>query len=89
MQISHLILYGTSACHLCEQAEALMQEVSLAYISLHNMPLKWQVVDIVDDEALMERYGLTIPVLSMERNGALSTLNWSFTQSDILNFLAS
>ena len=43
--MSVLTLYSTWGCHLCEQAEALVQQAGLAD--------KLQVRDIVDDEALL------------------------------------
>lgn len=61
-----LWLYATSACHLCEQAEALLQR------------LGWSVetVEIADDEALLERYGTRIPVLRHAQTGR--ELDWPF-----------
>lgn len=61
-----LWLYATSACHLCEQAEALLQR------------LGWSVetVEIADDEALLERYGTRIPVLRHVQTGR--ELDWPF-----------
>ncbi len=58
-----LTLFGTSACHLCELAEALLEQASLDY----------EAVDISESDALFERYGVTIPVLRRE-DGA--ELNW-------------
>ena len=73
------ILYGTSACHLCEQAEALLQQASregpvLAFIK----------VDISDSEDLMARYGVRIPVLK-RRDGA--ELGWPFGPAELTAFL--
>jgi len=62
----HLVLYGTSACHLCEQAERLIErEVGL--------PVEW--IEIVDDALLLERYGIRIPVLRAESG---VELDWPF-----------
>ena len=74
-----LCLYGTSACHLCEQAEALLHALA------ENKALCWDTVDIADDERLMQRYGLKIPVLyELE---AEAELCWPFTKADILHWL--
>lgn len=70
-----LTLYGTSACHLCDQAEALLVQAASA------RHLEWCYVDIALDDALVERYGLRIPVLLAE-NG--HELGWPFSLLDIL-----
>ena len=75
-----LILYSTGACHLCEQALAL------------TTPLlgdDWELreVDIADDDGLMARYGLTIPVLRREDSGA--ELNWPFGPEQVAGLLAA
>ena len=74
-----LCLYGTSACHLCEQAEAMLQGLT------ENIMLSWDTIDIVDDEQLMQRYSLKIPVLHEPE--AEAELCWPFTESDILHWL--
>ncbi len=71
-----LALYGTSACHLCEEAAALTQRLGLAP----------ELVDIADDDALRERYGLRIPVLRRADSGA--ELEWPFDAVQLARFLA-
>ena len=71
------ILYGTSACHLCEQAEAI--------ISALPSPLNVQKIDIAEDEQLSERYGIRIPVLKSTHTQR--ELNWPFTTDDLLSFI--
>ena len=61
-----LSLYGTRYCHLCERAEALLREARLQV----------EYVDIAEDDALLERYGLRIPVIRRNDNGA--ELDWPF-----------
>jgi hypothetical protein len=72
-----LVLYGTSACHLCEQAEQLL---------LPWVGLGWQVewVDIADDDALLERFGVSIPVLQRTDDVQLA---WPFDAETIALFL--
>lgn len=61
-----LVLYGTSACHLCEQAEMLIgREIGLPV----------ERVEIADDTLLLERYGVRIPVLRAESG---VELDWPF-----------
>lgn len=71
-------LYGTSACHLCEEAEAIIQPL------VQLLRLKLNLVDIADDEALEICYGLHIPVLSCA-NG--EHLHWPFNTAEASQFL--
>lgn len=48
-----LILLGTQGCHLCEEAEHLLQSLHWPY----------EYVDIIDHENLLTEYGHHIPVL--------------------------
>lgn len=52
-------LYMRQRCHLCEEAKALLEELQQ----------KWQFdifeVDIDQDDDLIERYGITIPVIEL------------------------
>lgn len=63
-----LIFYGTSACHLCEDALSVVAPIIQARgISLIK-------IDIADDDNLLARYGLRIPVIAY-RN---MELGWPF-----------
>ncbi len=75
------ILYGTSACHLCELAEALLLERISA-----GRPLAFDKVDIADDDTLFERYGLVIPVL---RHPDGRELGWPFDAQQLEAFVAT
>lgn len=80
-----LILYTTSGCHLCEEAEILVAPV-LAYLRQelgHEFHLRLQ--EISDSEALVEAYGLRIPVLQVE--GSALELGWPFDQAQAFAFL--
>lgn len=75
-----LELLGTLGCHLCEVAAGvLMTELD---------PQKYEVyqVDIAEDEQLMERYALTIPVLLDV--SSQQVLNWPFDVEQLRQFLA-
>lgn len=76
-----LLLYGTAACHLCEQALALLHEARTA------IDIGWSEIDIADDDMLLERYGLLIPVLRLEKNG--SELHWPFNAAELHAWLQS
>ncbi|MDZ7852263.1 MAG: glutaredoxin family protein [Halomonas sp.] len=51
-----LRLYTTLGCHLCEQLEALLA-------TLCHERYRLEKIEISDDEALVTRYGVRIPVL--------------------------
>ncbi len=72
-----LLLYTTSGCHLCEEAEQLLEQL-LA-------PDWWQLqpVEIADSAALMAQFGTRVPVLG---HGG-RTLDWPFTQGQVIEFL--
>nr|WP_274601932.1 glutaredoxin family protein [Vibrio sp. S11_S32] len=50
-------MYSTSGCHLCEMAFKQLQQLNLT----DNV----RVVDIAFDDDLFARYGVTIPVLTI------------------------
>ncbi|NOQ64601.1 MAG: glutaredoxin family protein [Methyloprofundus sp.] len=73
--MTKLLLLGTSACHLCEQAEALLKATAISY----------QKIDIAEEEQWQERYAIKIPVLfetESERE-----LCWPFDSADIQAWL--
>jgi glutaredoxin-like protein DUF836 len=69
------ILFGTSACHLCELAEELL---------LSRSELVFEKVDISESDLLFERYGVLIPVLKAP-GGA--ELGWPFDAAQLDTFL--
>ncbi|WP_372747970.1 glutaredoxin family protein [Litorivivens sp.] len=81
MAVEKLILYGTSACHLCELAEALLVELQSG-----GLAFTLEKVDIADDDTLMERYGIVIPVVRRS-NG--SELGWPFDAQAVVHWLAA
>lgn len=78
--MKQLLLYGTSACHLCELAEQLLANL---LASGHD----WQIelIDISDDDDLLTRYGELIPVLGRTSDGI--ELHWPFGEADVLAFV--
>lgn len=74
-----LILYSTSACHLCELAEQLLAQSDLA----PNYQLR--KVDIAESEELVARYGVRIPVLCRAADG--QELGWPFDHQQLACFL--
>ncbi len=73
--MSGITLYGTSCCHLCEQAEEILREAGV----------EAEHVDIADDDALLEKYGTRIPVL---RRADGAELGWPFDGGAVASFIA-
>tara|TARA_R110002110_G_scaffold66978_1_gene183111 strand:+ start:211147 stop:211389 length:243 start_codon:yes stop_codon:yes gene_type:complete len=69
-----LTLYSTSACHLCELALAILE-----HQQSESRELYFEVIDISEDDALFERYGLRIPVV---RDPQGREIEWPFTQAE-------
>jgi hypothetical protein len=84
MQNFTLILYGTDACHLCDQVNAMLETLN-ASLKREEKSLFWNTVDIIEDEILMEKYSLLIPVLHIENTN--TALHWPFTQKQLSVFL--
>ncbi len=72
------ILYGTSACHLCEMAEALIESLVGS-----DCNLVYEKHDIAGSDELFERYGLHIPVL---QHPAGVELFWPFDADSLREF---
>ena len=76
-----LTLYHTEHCHLCEMAAELCSAV------LNPDFFTVTLVDIANDDALIERYGIRIPVLRVDRDGR--ELGWPFDAELLIGFLSS
>ena len=77
--MAEIILYTTAGCHLCEQAEQLLRVVA----DLNQ--LSWHAVDIAEDAALVERFGVRIPVIQVA--GAADDLGWPFDEPALISYL--
>ncbi|HZW25240.1 MAG TPA: glutaredoxin family protein [Gallionella sp.] len=73
--MSGLVLYGTTYCHLCEQAEAVLSAAGVSAF----------YIDIADDDGLIDSYGTRIPVLRRIDDGA--ELGWPFDAAALTCFL--
>ncbi len=71
-----LTLYSTQDCHLCEQAADLLKQVTEKFDLEH--------VDIAGSEALVEEYGIRIPVI---KNESGKELGWPFDLETLENFI--
>ena len=73
-------LFGTTACHLCELAEDMLETISQA-----EPGVIVEKVDISASDELFERYGVRIPVL---RDPLGRELGWPFTAAQLREFIA-
>jgi len=72
---TELLLYGTSGCHLCDEAQELLK-------ALGNVT--WHEIDIADDDTLLARYATRIPVLARPDG---SEIGWPFGKDELRTFL--
>ena len=77
-----LLFFTTLGCHLCEQAEQILSSVAHS----QRAELAVDVIDIADDEALVETYGIRIPVFERVCDGV--ELGWPFGEEQLVHFLA-
>ena len=76
----NLIIYSTSHCHLCEQAEMLLEALA------DKRQIAWVNIEITEDASLLDRYGVSIPVLKrVDKNTEIA---WPFTAEDIERLLS-
>ena len=70
----------TLGCHLCEQAEQLLTALQADGLEMDIVP-----VEIANDEELMDRYGIRIPVVRMSDR----ELGWPFNLETLQGFLTA
>ena len=71
-----LTLFGTSGCHLCEQAEIIVNACVWDGV---------ETVDIAEQEQWQEQYAVRIPVLYDSESGR--ELGWPFDQAEVKDFV--
>ena len=71
-------LLGTTGCHLCEVAERMVRRIApvLGFTLLY--------VDIAEDDALVDKYGMQIPVLRTQDG---DELGWPFAEEELIHWL--
>ncbi|MCP8689279.1 glutaredoxin family protein [Marinobacterium sedimentorum] len=75
----HFLLMSTSGCHLCDEA------IEIIVTSLDPAQHSVDEVDIAEEDALLERYAVRIPVLLDEASGL--ELGWPFDRAGLLSFM--
>jgi hypothetical protein len=71
-----LMLFGTSGCHLCEEAEVIVNAC---------VPDGVDYVDIAEQEQWQEQYAMRIPVLYDPETKL--ELGWPFGQAEVEEFI--
>ncbi len=73
-----LELLGTQGCHLCEVAERLVRRVA------PQANVRIEYVDIADDPALVDEFGMAIPVMRLANSATAGTLGWPFSEEEFI-----
>lgn len=63
---SPILLYGTSDCHLCEEAMYILKKHNISY----------EFIDIAHDNNLVDQLGWYIPVIKFQDQLIKSPINW-------------
>ncbi len=79
--MKNLILYSTVGCHLCDLAKEQIEPL-LVEFSLHLVE-----IDIADDDILLERYGVRIPVIKL--SDSVEELGWPFDAAQAYAFFSN
>jgi len=72
-----LILYTTDSCHLCKFAEQMVVEAQ------NSREFFLESIDISADEALVELYGVRIPVIKNKLTN--EEIQWPFQPEDLFS----
>jgi glutaredoxin len=69
-KLIQLTLFTKPGCHLCEEAKTVVDSVLDRFKSQHfaESPIELTEVNVLEDQALLEKFGEEIPVLQI--NGA-------------------
>ena len=72
-------LFGTAGCHLCEQAQSLLDTL--------EGPVNYACKDIIDQPEWSEQYSIRIPVFHHLATG--KELDWPFDRQSLFQFIKS
>jgi GT2 family glycosyltransferase len=75
----NLLFYTTAGCHLCEQAQTLLDVLKTQHL------VEIIAVDISSSEELVDLYGIRIPVVKNEATG--EELGWPFGYDELLSLI--
>lgn len=71
-----LIFFGTSGCHLCEEAELILTGFN---------QIELELIDIAEQPQWQEKYAIRIPVLFHDKTER--ELGWPFNSASVEQFI--
>ena len=74
-----LTFYTTAGCHLCEYAAEMLALLT------QQADVTVEAIDIASDAMLVERYGIRIPELRREPDGA--EIGWPFSYEELASLI--
>jgi glutaredoxin len=77
-----LTIYSKPGCHLCDDMKSLIHRVIATLANAHTITL--DEIDISTDPALLDRYGLEIPVLMI---GGKKVAKYRVTEAELILML--
>jgi len=78
--MKEIVLYTTLGCHLCDQAEAMLNHlIDKQLVSGYRLSL----IEISEDDSLLELYGIRIPVLAINND----ELGWPFDLTELQSWV--
>lgn len=78
MTIRTVRFFTKPGCHLCEQAEELLEQIAT------ECPMDLEMIDITEDMDIFDRYRYEIPVIAVEGGG---TASGRITEADLRRVL--
>lgn len=75
-----LIMYSTLGCHLCDLAEDVI--VKSGVLDRSDV----EVMDIAENDALIDSYGVRIPVVRDSKSGA--EIGWPFSGEEFITWFS-
>ena len=73
-----ILLFGTTGCHLCEEAEVIIA-------ACDKKKSEIEYIDIAEKEQWQDKYAIRIPILYHPETE--KELGWPFTQIQVQNFI--
>jgi hypothetical protein len=80
--MKNIKFYTTAGCHLCDEAYAMIMHLKRESNEVAEN-VNFQLVDIGDNDVLVEKYGIRIPILVFKN----SELSWPFKIEELFNWV--
>ena len=76
-----LTIYSKPGCHLCDEMKAVVTQALRGRDGISREAITIEEIDISADAALLERYGLEVPVLLIDGK---KTAKYRITEEELL-----